>query len=229
MRYWDTREGKTLQKFATDRYAGNGPGVIGRMAALLVPLALLAACENPADTIATETAVAETLAPESLAPESYEQACGQDGLLQVELYGGIRATIDWQDSDLSCAGMPRPDGEGARVRMSGPVGTEEEIRTLAFILGLPELEIGQTGAELATNVTLIEEGTGRFFGTRDSGSCWTDVSAHEPIEADDDAGNLYRIKGTLYCVSPLAELNGNASVTFTELNFIGRLNWGRPK
>jgi len=189
---------------------------------VFVPVALFAACGGPAAPDNTVVAV-----DESLAPESYEQACGQDGLPSAELYGGIRATIDWQASTLSCTGMPRPDDEGARLRMSGPIGTGEEIRTLAFILGLPGLEIGQTGTELATNVTLIEEGTGRFFGTRDSGGCWTDISAHDPIGVGGD--HLYRIDGTLYCVTPLAELNGNASVTFTELNFTGRLNWEQPE
>ena len=222
MRYWDQPEGKTLQINATNRCAENHPGDARRMVALVVPLLLFAACEDRSAPIATETAVAETLAP-----EPYDPACGQEGLLSVELYGGIRVAIDWQDTELSCTGMPRPNGEGARVRMSGPIGTGEEVRTLAFILGLPSLEVGQTGAELPTNVTLIEEGTGRFFGTQENSGCWTDVTAHEPV--DGEGGSLYRIEGTLYCVSPLAELNGNANVTFTELRFTGRLNWEQPE
>ncbi len=145
----------------------------------------------------------------------------------VELYGSIRASIDWRAGDLTCTGMPRPDGEGARVRLSGPLGMKGENRTLAFILGLPDLEVGQTGKELPTNVTLIEEGAGRFFGSRGTSDCWTDVRSQERVGGEDE--DTYRIEGTLYCVSPLAELNGNTSVTFTELNFTGRLNWEQPE
>jgi hypothetical protein len=222
MRYWDKPEGKTLQIFAANRYVGNGRRAAGKPAALLSLLALFAACDGPTAPNAEENAVVE-----SLAPESYELACGEDGRLVVALYGGIRAEIDWQQGALSCTGMPRPDDEGARMRLSGSVSDGDESRTLAFILGIPDLEMGRTGTELPTNVTLIEEGTGRFFGTQDNDICWTDVAKHEPIGGDGD--RLHRIAGTLYCVSPLAELNGNASVTFTELTFSGRLNWEQPE
>ena len=222
MRYWDKTEGKTLQISVANRYVGNGRRASGKAATLAALLALLAACDGPGAPITEENAIAD-----SLAPESYELACGDDGQLIVALYGGIRAEIDWQQDTLACTGMPRPDDEGARMRLSGPIGDVDEGRTLAFILGIPDLEMGQTGAELPTNVTLIEEGTGRFFGTQDNSGCWTDVAKHEPIT--DSGERLYRIAGTLYCVSPLAELNGNASVTFTELTFTGRLNWKQPE
>lgn len=122
--------------------------------------------------------------------------------------------------------MPRPDDAGARIRLSGPVRNDGEAKTLTFILGLPDLVAGQTGAELPTNVTLVEEGNGRFFGTPDTSSCWTDVTTHRLIEGSE---NEYAIGGNLYCVSPLAELNGSASVTFTGLSFTGRLNWAHDE
>ena len=123
---------------------------------------------------------------------------------------------------MVCEGMPRPGDEGARIRLSGPLPDDREAKTLTFIFGVPHLLPGVTGAELPTNVTLVEEGTGRFFGTPDTSSCWTDVTTHRPLEGSDSE---YTISGSLYCVSPLAELNGSSSVTFTELGFSGRLNW----
>lgn len=231
MRYWDKPEGKTLQIFQINRYRGNGLGVGKMTAALIVPLVLFTACEGPAPAAAgadvENTTRAETTGANTSAAGTNEATCGQDGQLVVELYGSVRASIDWQADVLTCTGMPRPDGEGARVRMSGPLGTGDEVRTLAFILGLPGLEVGQTGTELPTNVTLIEEGTGRFFGTRDTSGCWTDVTSQQPV--GDDSDRTYRIEGMLYCVSPLAELNGSTSVTFTELKFTGRINWEQPK
>lgn len=167
----------------------------------------LSACGEPEPAI-----VAKTL------------TCGHDGALVAEIYGGVRASIAWDAAALECEGMPRPDGEGARLRFAGMTDGE---RQLAFILGLPDLVAGETATELPTNVTLIEEGTGRFFGTRDTANCWTDIDVHEQIQAAESMA--YRIRGILYCVAPLAELNGNSSISFADLKFTDRLDWGRPK
>ena len=188
---------------------------------------LTTACRGPVAPAALETPAMDTKAPEAMGSQADDLACGEDGRLTVELHGSISASIDWQSDALACAGMPRPDNEGARVRMSGQIGTGDEARTLAFILGVPNLEVGQTGSELPTNVTLIEEGTGRFYSTPDTSGCWTDIASQVPI--GDDSDQLYRIEGILYCVSALAELNGSTSVTFTELNFTGRINWAQPE
>jgi hypothetical protein len=153
--------------------------------------------------------------------------CAPDGHLQVVLHGAIRASLDWQSDQLSCEGMPRPEGRGARLRFSGPFEDAGDEKTVAIILGIPDLEQGSTGNELPTNVTLIEEGIGRFFGTQDTSGCWTDIGQQEPLA--DTAGGTYRIAGTVYCVSPLAELNGGSSINFTELSFAGQLEWSVPE
>jgi hypothetical protein len=150
-------------------------------------------------------------------------ACGADGALVAEIYGGVRASIDWDGESLECEGMPRPNGQGARLRFAGSAVTAEGDLKLAFILGLPDLVEGETARELPTNVTLMEEGSGRFFGTRDAVNCWTDIELHEPLQAP--ASSTYRIGGVLYCVAPLADLAGSASISFADLKFTGRLDW----
>lgn len=156
------------------------------------------------------------------APIAFEQThqCGADGALVAEIYGGVRASIDWGAGELECQGMPRPNGEGARLRFAGPADGE---RRLAFILGLPDLVEGETAKELPTNVTLMEEGTGRFFGTRDVANCWTDIEKNEQLQPTESS--MYRISGILYCMAPLADLNGNSNISFTDLTFTGRINW----
>jgi hypothetical protein len=191
-----------LQLIDQNRSRAKFPGL-----ALLAPLFLLIACNSPT--------------PAAIPEASF--ACDSDGNLTVELYGGIQDTIHWQDEELDCAGMPRPNSEGARLRLSGPLGT----KTIAFILGVPDLRKGATGKELPTNVTLIEEGAGRFFATPDLSSCWMDVDRHEPL--GDETVSTYLISGTVYCISPLAELNGASSISFTELKFTSRLDWEHPK
>jgi hypothetical protein len=154
-------------------------------------------------------------------------ACDENARLAVSLHGAVSLDIDWAADVLSCEGMPRPDGEGARIRLAGPANDAPDASTVAFILGIPGLEEGRVADELGTNVTFMEEGSGRFFGTRDTDSCWTDVAYQEPVP--DVGGSTYRIGGTVYCISPLAELNGTSSINFTELEFAGRLRWVEPE
>jgi len=191
-----------LQLFDQNRCRAKSAGL-----ALLAPLFLLIACDSPK--------------PAAIPEASF--GCDSSGNLAVELYGGIQDTVHWQAEELVCEGMPRPNDEGARLRLSGPLGT----KTIAFILGVPDLRKGATGKELPANVTLMEEGTGRFFATRDLSACWMDVERHEPL--GDDSVSAYLISGTLYCISPLAELNGASSISFTELEFTSRLDWEPPR
>lgn len=178
----------------------------------MLALCLLGACQPPQ---ATEQV---NVAPIRL--------CGDDGQLATELFGALQVELDWQADVLECAGMPRPEGKGARLRFAGPAMHGSANRSLAFILAMPDIKRGESDNELPTNVTMIEEGTGRFFATADTHSCWTDIERHE--RDDETNAASYRISGVLYCVAPLAELNGNASVTLTELRFTGRLNWAPP-
>ena len=157
-------------------------------------------------------------------PPAVDFACAPDAGLKTTLHGAIAADIDWGPAVLACEGMPRPDADGARLRLSAPLSDAENAKTVAFILGIPALRRGETGTELPTNVTLIEEGSGRFYGTRDTSGCWTDVTRQAQID-----GPRYAIRGTVYCVSPLAELNGGSSISFTELQFSGQLDWSLPK
>ncbi|MDA0681213.1 MAG: hypothetical protein O3A13_11605 [Proteobacteria bacterium] len=220
-------EGKTLQQFGINRFRSNVQSIGRKTSAALVLSILTTACEQPVAPIDIETAIAEGTTQGLMRNETSDGGCGDDGQLAVELYGSFRASITWRAEALSCAGMPRPDSDGARIRMSGRLGEGDDTRTLAFIFGIPDLKVGQSGVELPTNVTLIEEGAGRFFSTVDTNGCWTDVTSQEPLGEDND--RAYRIDGTVYCVTPLAELNGGTSVTFTELKFTGRVDWRQPE
>jgi hypothetical protein len=157
-------------------------------------------------------------------------ACIEGGLFEAEIFGAIETRLEWRDADLECEGMPRPHGKGARLRFAGTGNADGENLDLAFIIALPDLEQGQSGRELPAGVTLMEESAGKFFSTPEPSTCWADITHHDLLQGDQaDAGTRYRIGGSLYCVSPLAEVNGARNVTFTDVRFTGQLNWQVPQ
>lgn len=149
-------------------------------------------------------------------------ACDDTGHFAVQLYGDLRTDLRWTASDLTCEGMPRPFGNGARLRFAGTASIDGSDRQLAFIVALPALQPGKTANELVTTITLMEENSGRFYSNQDSEICWSDVTAQQAL---DDSGQQYAVTGIAYCLAPLAELNGNGSVTIRELRYSGRVNW----
>lgn len=147
--------------------------------------------------------------------------CGENGLVAGELFGSVRASLDWDTTDVACEGMPRPDGNGIRMRFAGLAGD----RQIAIIIALPGLAPDAVNdavnTELAANVTLIEEGAGRFFGTQDLDNCIAEISSAVALQG---AGERYAVSGALYCVSPLPQVNGDSSVSIPDLRFSGLLD-----
>lgn len=184
-------------------------------------LCLTAACGDE-ESAAPAAAAAESdgdTAPETAPLLAYapgDNACADDGVLRGRLYGAIEIGIDWQAEGMSCEGMARPHGEGARLRFAGTAGDAP----IAIIISMPSLERGSAMQAVPSNVTVIEEGHGRFFSATDLETCWTDVGAQAGIDETD-----YRVEGVLYCISPLPEIGGDASITVDEIEFVGRLGW----
>jgi hypothetical protein len=210
--HYDQRDCHPLQEFRNFIRARR-PGSGRSIALYLILGAVAASCERD---------VAQ--------PPAQGSACIEGGVLTAEVFGAIETSIDWREGDLECEGMPRPHGRGARLRFAGTGTSNGETIDLAFIIALPDLEKGRGGRELPAGVTLIEENSGKFFSTPEPSTCWADIEHQAPLgDQHAIADAEYRIKGLLYCVSPLAEVNGNRSVAFTDLSFAGRLNWRVPK
>lgn len=104
------------------------------------------------------------------------------------------------------------------MRFSGEVSGER----LAIILAMPELQAGITGEAFDTNVTITVENSGRFFSTPNLDSCWTDVVTNEPLA---DPAVVYNVVGSLSCVAPLGEVNGDAFIDIRDLQFSGVADW----
>jgi hypothetical protein len=193
----------------------------GRYWAIFAILGIIAGCVEPGGS-AEESAESEAAAPPagmSIVPAPAAAAsCREDGYLQTRLFGALDGTLDWSGAAMECSGMPRPNGAGARLRFAG----QTEERHIAIIVALPGLMRDGTGTELSSNVTLIDETSGRFFSTTDLDNCLTDVTS---AIATDDKGEQLDIGGILYCVAPLAQINGMGSISISELSFAGSLDW----
>ncbi len=151
-------------------------------------------------------------------PRFVGSGCGENGALQTTLFGSLETTISWPGSEMICESMLRPDGQGIRLRFAGEVAGER----LAIIIAIPDLRSGEPAVELPSNVTVTVEGSGRFFSTPNLDSCWTDVDSQTAV-SDTQGSNA--ISGTLYCLSPLGEVNGDTSVSIPELSFTTIVNW----
>lgn len=168
----------------------------------------LCGCEQSVSKAAVETSTAKASALH----------CGRGGFIRGRVVGAVSVDIDWDAESVSCDGMPRPNGQGARLRFAGK--SDELDQTAAIIIALPELARGETGTDLDSNVTFVVEGSGRFFSTADTDICWADVARQEALSDD-----RYAVGGNLYCIGPLVEVNGNSSVSIPELEFSGLLDW----
>jgi len=180
----------------------------GLTAATVAILLLLGACERPAGGEP----------PPELAAAPVDSGCGGTGRLSTRLYGSIARQISWSDAELRCESMLRPDGEGVRLRFIGDAANSR----LAIILAMPEMRRDGSNQELPTVVTLTVEGSGRFFSTPTLESCWSDIETQAPIE---QGGDLYDVSGTLYCVAPLGEINGDAAISIPRLEFRSIVDW----
>lgn len=196
----DHRPGVPLQKLSEKPIFARILPVVG-----LMSLAPIAACEPVVVEDAKPAAVSEL-------------SCGSQGTLEISLHGGIETALSWAGSEMTCESMPRPAGEGLRLRLAGDVSGE----TLAFIIALPELRPGQNGVESPSNVTATVEGSGRFFSTPDLDTCWTEVQAQQALSDND---NKFLLQGELFCIAPLGEVNGDATVSIAKMTFTTPVSW----
>lgn len=166
-------------------------------------------------------ACAPTPEPEPAAPApavAVAAPAGENcGTLSGVLFGSIETAFDWGPGDVDCDSMLRPEGRGVRIMFSGTRHGE----LLALIISLPDLQPGVTVAETPTNVTLTVADTGRFFSTADLDTCWSDITRNEASPEEDRTA----LAGQVFCVAPLGEINGNASIQLQQLKFTAFVKW----
>ena len=156
-------------------------------------------------------------------------ACLPDGtgFLTARLRGAIEADLDWRGAELDCTGMPRPDGQGLRLRFAGrlPDGGQ-----LALVFAPPVLAEGQDARAVPVNVTILDESGGRIFGTRGEDRCLLDeVVQHRVPAGEDSDSRLWAVEARGFCTEPARALDDSGAVLLTRFDFRGRVTLhGQP-
>lgn len=147
-----------------------------------------------------------------LQPPAFD-SCGTGAYLRGQLHGDLEWTIDWADEAMRCDGMLRPEAAGVRLIFAPAEGNAGPL----LVIGLDGQPETLRDHEVAANLTIVDEGNGRFFNSGAGERCWALAS-----RVQTDAGH-YEIAGRFYCAGALAEVNGPGTVMPGEFEFAGRI------
>jgi hypothetical protein len=147
-----------------------------------------------------------------------------DGYLRARLRGALDMDLDWKNTDMECAGGPRPSGNGIRVSIGGPL--RGEGRRIRLVFGIADVAEGGAGKALRTNVTLLFEGEQRVFATRGDDKCTVDSLSQQRVEALGGSRAIYRVVARGFCVGPAASFTQGERLYLTSFDFAGRVEFG---
>jgi hypothetical protein len=148
----------------------------------------------------------------ALAPPAFD-SCGSGAYLRGQLFGDLQWSIDWVDTAMRCDGMWRPDEAGMRLIFA----PAEAAGGPLLVIGLSGEPDTFQGREVVANLTIVDEGNGRFFNSGAGERCWAQAT-----RVSEQAGD-YEVAGRIYCAGALAEVNGPGTVTPGEIEFSGRI------
>lgn len=188
---------------------------------LLGPLAVACSAADPAASATPASQAASHCLPDA------------SGFLRAQLRGAINADLDWHDADIRCEGGPRPDGEGLRVSIAGPLPAsagENAGRTLRFVFGIDTAAVVTEGSALATNLTAILEGSpgsadAALYATRGDDKCTVDRLQRRSTTPD---ARDYRVDVRGFCLGPASSLDGETRLHVTTFDFAGRVSLEAP-
>ena len=133
-----------------------------------------------------------------------------EGSLRARLQGALEAEIDWAGGVPQCKGGLRPDGDGVRLIYKGnlPEGP------LLVVIGIGPLRAGESARDIPVNLTLVREGTGRFYATQGNDKCAMDDVRQEPAGEP----QVYRLTGRGYCIQPARAVGGDGAVLMSRFD-----------
>jgi hypothetical protein len=193
------------------------------LAASLLVLTTTACGQGPVPAAPSPAAPSAT-APAAAAAPTNPASCtpAPDGSLQARLDGEIEAEIRWDSNVGHCLGGVRPRGDGVRLLYRG---TTTEAGPLLIVFGLAPLRAGESARNVPANLTVVREGTGRFYATQGADKCAFDEVRQVPLE---DAPDRYRLEGRGYCTQPARALDGDGAVLVSRFDVVAIIDGSRP-
>jgi hypothetical protein len=175
-------------------------------------------------------ACAADTTPTTAAPAPATQAAavtgcgiGGGGYLRARARGAVELDLDWKDSQLECAGGPRPDGKGVRVSFAGP--PRGDGRRIRLVFGIGGIGAGAPGKALPTNVTILFEGEKRIFSTQGDDKCTVDSMTQERVGELGGETRHFRVVARGFCVGPATSLSQGERLLLTSFDFAGRIDF----
>jgi hypothetical protein len=142
-----------------------------------------------------------------------------DGYLRAHVAGAVEARIDWPDQGTRCEG----ESKGAPlvgVRLSFQRAAEGDSKLL-FVFGLTGVREGRPAKEVGANLTLIVQGTDRFYGTRGDSRCTVDSLQQKRL----GSSKAYRVEARGFCTQPAHAVRGDDAVLVSTFEFAGLVNY----
>jgi hypothetical protein len=140
-----------------------------------------------------------------------------DGYLRAHVAGAVEARVDWSNAGLRCQGEARDAPPGVRLSFQRP-GDKPD---LLFVFGLTGVREGRPAHEVATNLTLIVQGTDRIYGTLGDSRCTVDSLSQRRL----GPGKSYRLEARGFCTQPAHAVRGEGIVLVSTFEFAGVVNY----
>lgn len=140
-----------------------------------------------------------------------------DGYLRARLAGAVEARIDWRNKGLRCQGEARDTPPGVRLSFQRP-GSKPD---LLFVFGLTGVREGLPAHAVATNLTVIVQGTDRIYGTLGDSRCTVDSLSQRRL----GTGKSYRLEARGFCTQPAHAVRGEGAVLVSTFEFAGVVNY----
>jgi hypothetical protein len=157
------------------------------------------------------------LAPPPAAAVPANCLSSRDGYLRARIAGAVEARINWTDAGLRCQGEARDTPPGVRLSFQHR-GAKPD---LLFVFGLTGVREGRPAHAVATNLTVIVQGTDRIYGTLGDSRCTVDSLSQRRL----GAGKSYRLEARGFCTQPAHAVRGDGGVLVSTFEFAGVVNY----
>jgi hypothetical protein len=160
----------------------------------------------------------------SLKTEDELKPCLLDrpGYIKTKLYGSLNMTLNFHGDQLQCSGKLNAINGRSRIAMVVEQAlADSRTSKLVFVIGIENVEENTTQKGLDTNLTIVDQSNGLFFGTQGIGRCWTDL---QQLLIESEAKQArYRAEGEVYCAGAIAQIKGPGFITISNFSFAAEL------